>query len=96
MTKVGGVVSVLVVIAIIVLAGALVHRFDHHDADAVGSQTNTSCIDNFTSPRYRLVPRLRARLTNTPYEDIVISDRHLKFTIKLNLSNMYCVLYWLN
>jgi len=47
---VGGVVSVLVVIAIIVLAGALVHR-------------------------YRLVPRLRARLTNTPYEDIVISDR---------------------
>lgn len=25
--------------------------------------------------RFRLVPRLRARLTNTPYEDIVISDR---------------------
>jgi len=25
--------------------------------------------------RMRLVPRLRARLTNTPYEDIVISDR---------------------
>lgn len=47
---VGGVVSVLVVLAIIVLVGGLVHR-------------------------YRLVPRLRARLTNTPYEDIVISDR---------------------
>ena len=34
MTQVGGVVSVLVVIAIIVLAGALVHRLDHdHDDD---------------------------------------------------------------
>lgn len=28
-----------------------------------------------TVHRLRLVPRLRARLTNTPYEDIVISDR---------------------
>ena len=26
--------------------------------------------------RYRLLPRLKARLTNTPYEDIVISDTH--------------------
>jgi hypothetical protein len=25
--------------------------------------------------RYRLLPRLRAKLSNTPYEDIVISDR---------------------
>jgi len=29
-----------------------------------------------TVHRLRLVPRLRARLTNTPYEDIVIADRH--------------------
>ena len=35
MTKVGGVVSVLVVIAIIVLAGALVHRYDHHDGKQI-------------------------------------------------------------
>jgi len=47
---VGGVVSVLVVLALLVLILGLVHRF-------------------------RLVPRLRARLTNTPYEDIVVSDR---------------------
>ena len=86
MTKVGGVVSVLVVIAIIVLAGALVHRYDHHDND-VGSQTNTSCID--TSPRYRLVPRLRARLTNTPYEDIVISDRCQQFSIKQKITSFF-------
>ena len=26
--------------------------------------------------RTRLVPRLRARITNTPYEDIVINDRN--------------------
>ena len=31
----GGVVSVLVVIAIIVLAGALVHRYDHHDGKQI-------------------------------------------------------------
>jgi len=47
---VGGVVSLLVVLAALALVVGLVHRF-------------------------RLVPRLRARLTNTPYEDIVISDR---------------------
>ena len=35
MTKVGGVVSVLVVIAIIVLAGALVHRYEHHDGKQI-------------------------------------------------------------
>ena len=58
MTKVGGVVSVLVVIAIIVLAGALVHRFDHHDVDDdyrdddVDSKSNTSCIDNIQTYEY--------------------------------------------
>jgi len=45
-----GVISILIVIAIMGVAMFVVHRM-------------------------RLVPRLRARLTNTPYEDIVISDR---------------------
>jgi len=33
-------------------------------------------VATVTIHRLRLVPRLRARLTNTPYEDIVISDRN--------------------
>ena len=30
---------------------------------------------NLDVRRYRLLPRLKARMTNTPYEDIVISDK---------------------
>ena len=47
MTQVGGVVSVLVVIAIIVLVGALVHRWDRHlhglESHLVASLAITSC-----------------------------------------------------
>jgi hypothetical protein len=33
------------------------------------------CIGLFLAHRHRLLPRLRAKLSNSPYEDIVISDR---------------------
>ena len=74
--------AVICVLALAVLSvlGVLFVRYLHY-LSIIFVQNKYLHILPSSPRRYRLLPRLKARLTNTPYEDIVISDTH-KATIR--------------